>query len=453
LTRALIIVVVGTALAVLVGGIVWVGSLVTSADGSNRFAGSKPTPVAEEGPIASTTGSTKPDDRNGPGDDKAPSPATKAEPIADEKKSEAPTKASAEEQAKGLSPGRPIDEREIPIPTKRRFNPKSVNETAEWVIARTKEVNQHGENGFLLKTEQEKLDAQLKDCIGQKVEWEFTVHRILGEAIALNQTWSTFDGSRYPGFDGLSPPRGLTTVPRFQVRFYHEGKELFDPVRGPLGGPGAMDYKREPNGMARLAWADGGLVIGDEFDKASALRLRPKDVIKVKARVKVFGMGPDLYGPDLPIPFGPIVPTCTLEPDLTEEAKRERHELDERQRQADEQRRQKAIGEAQANREKTEAAAREREEEEKRLRAQEIAHYWGAVEEWKAEVVRTGGKEPDGQWQRKWQEKWAPIPPLEKLYRPEAIAELREEERGGKVASKEWIKKWREKWDQQPPDP
>jgi hypothetical protein len=342
-----------------------------------------------------------------------------------------------------LKPGQAIDEKKVRVPTKSRFNSKNVHETAEWVIGRTLEVQQHGDNAFRAKTELQKFNQQMRACVGQRVEWRFTVESILEDRIRFHQTWKTYDGSRYPDFDGLFPRRGLIVLPRFRVVFYHEGNELFDPTMGAPGGWGLRDSKREPNGLARFVWEDEGLTIGDEIDTARALRLSPNDVITVKAKIKAFKMVADL---------SPAFPSncavCILEADRTEEWKREEAKRQERRRQEQERVEGERRAREERDRKERERLAREAREEAKRERAKEIAHYWGAVEEWQAEKQRTG-KEPSGQWQRAWQEKWAPI----KIPYPEvAMKELQEEERRtGKIASKEWLKKWREKWDY--PDP
>src|SRR5262249_29822141 len=54
--------------------------------------------------------------------------------VADEKKAPERERNKKREVA-GLKPGQAIDEKKIKVPTKSRFNPKNVNETAEWVIA------------------------------------------------------------------------------------------------------------------------------------------------------------------------------------------------------------------------------------------------------------------------------------------------------------------------------
>ena len=176
---------------------------------------------------------------------------------ATEKKHDTPEeKHDAGKEVAGLSPGQVIDESKIKVPTESRFNPKNVNETAEWVIARTLETRQHSGNDFMVSTELKKLSKQMQEYVGQQVEWRFTVERILKEGIRFHQAWSTSDGSRYP-IEGIYPRGALMVVQRFRVEFYHEGRELFDPLHPP-GGWGMMGMKNEANRFSALCVGRSG---------------------------------------------------------------------------------------------------------------------------------------------------------------------------------------------------
>ena len=53
---------------------------------------------------------------------------------------------------------------------------------------------------------------------------------------------------------------------RWEVEFYHEGKELFDRISGPNGGDGMRGRIDVPGtSLARQQWCDDGLVISDEL--------------------------------------------------------------------------------------------------------------------------------------------------------------------------------------------
>jgi hypothetical protein len=353
----------------------------------------------------------------------------------------------------GLKPGKPIDEKQVVVPTKRKFNNRNVNETAEWVIARTLEINQQSSNGFRMRNESNAFDEQMKALVGKDVEWRFTVGGISEGGIGFYETWSTFDGSRYPKEpNNLFPPGGLIVVPRFRVAFYHEGRELFDPIRGPNGGDGMRGRINEPGtGLQRQMWCDGGLVIGDEIDDKQAVALEPNDVVIVNAKIRAFGVEDSL----LSTGFLSLCAVCTLEAKRTDAWKR--HVDEQREREAKKQSELNAdkIREASEKKELEEKLAREYKQAEKDKRAKAIEHYWGAINEWREEIRRTG-KEPSGEWQKKWQEKWGPIPATQQLYPPQAIKELQAEEQSAvqgisKIASDEFIKKWRAKWDY-PPD-
>jgi hypothetical protein len=353
--------------------------------------------------------------------------------------------------AAGLKPGKPIDEKQVQVPTKSRFNAKNVNETADWVIARTLEINQQrGDNAFRVKTELNRLTEQMQACVGQKVQWNFTVADIQEESVRFHQSWSTFDGSRYPDDpdNRLFKSKSLIIVPRFRVELYHEGKELFDRIRGPNGGDGMRGRIDVPGtSLARQEWCDDGLVISDEIGDKQAAALKPNEVLTVTGKIKAFR-----FVDDLSAGFPSACAVCTLEADRTEESKRERNEQMERLRRAQERLEKERLAKQERDWEESERLAREAREEEKRKRAAAIEHYWEVIYEWQEEVRRTG-KEPSGQWQKQWQEKWAPIPRPEDLYPAEAIAELREEDRRVGTASKEWRKKWREKWEKVAPNP
>jgi hypothetical protein len=343
-----------------------------------------------------------------------------------------------EKQAAGLKPGKPVDERQVQVPTKSRFNAKNVNETAEWVIARTLEVQRHGDNAFRVKTELKRLNEQMQAYVGQRVQWQFNVAQIQEESVQFHQTWSTVDGSRYPDDpdNRLFQPKSLIIVPRFRVEFYHEGKELFDSIRGPNGGdgmrgrievPGTQSETsglfRQKTSLSRQVWSDDGLVISDEIGDKQAAALKPNEVLTVTGKIKEFQ-----FVDDLSAGFPSVCAVCTLEADRTEESNRERKEQMERLRRAQEGIEKERLAKQERDREESERLVREAQQEAKRKRAKELEHYWGAINECR-EYLRRTGKEPysDVQFQKQLQEKWGPILTTAQLYPPQAIKELQAE--------------------------
>jgi hypothetical protein len=252
---------------------------------------------------------------------------------APEKQAEDPKtgKETKVEKPVGLKPGKPVDEKEVVVPTKKKFNNRNVNETAEWVIARTLEINQQSNNAFRRKNELKAFDEQMKALVAKDVEWRFTVRDILEENIRLYQTWSTIDGSRYPDdpANRLFKSKSLIILPRFRVSFYHEGRELFDRIDGPTGGDGMRGRISEPGtSLARQMWSDDGLVISDEIGDKQAAALKPNDVIIVNAKIRAFRFEDDLLSTGFPSDCA----VCILEAKKTDEWKR--HVAEQRERAA-----------------------------------------------------------------------------------------------------------------------
>jgi hypothetical protein len=353
-------------------------------------------------------------------------PAQKREGVAlvrknaDEERGDAADRTAREpdqgKPAAGVKPDKPIDEKQVQVPTKSRFNVKNVNETAEWVIARTLEINQqHGGNAFRVKTELNLLSEQMQACVGQRVQWQFTVADIQEESVRFRQTWSTLDGSKYPKDvpNWAGHPERLIIIPRFRVEFYHEGKELFDRIRGPNGGDGMRGRIDVPGtSLARQEWCDGGLVISDEIGDKQAVALKPNDVLTVTGKIKEFRFVDDIF-----VGFPSSCAVCTVEADRTEESKRERKEQMEQLRRTQERLEKDRLALEERDRKEQERQLEEARQEEKRKRAAALALYWGAMNEWREEVRRTG-KNPTGgsEFHTKWREKWGPIPSTAQLY-------------------------------------
>jgi hypothetical protein len=289
--------------------------------------GRRPVEEEEEGDKKVARKDTEPESKREPQSKRDPAlPSDKGK---ERPKEEHPSPADRpkKEEAVGLKPGQAIDEKNVKVPTKSRFNAKNVNETAEWVVSRTLDARRQGGNALRVKNALMVFNEDMKAYVGQRVEWRFTVERIFEDSIRLNQTWSTTDGSTYPKEApnwGGDPLRRVIT-PRFHVLFYHEGKEVVEasgrvfPL--PNSRPGVKRYIEVPGG-ARLVWEDDALFIGDEIDKAHALRLERLDIIKVKGKIKSFCMATDL---ETGVLTGGSVSTsvfCILEADRTEERKR-----------------------------------------------------------------------------------------------------------------------------------